>query len=290
MKEVFIMAKCLTHDCNNDGFIAIPMPDSGMRNRYLCADCARRQRSYYTENSFRMGERKAHKETESVELEVSFSDTQARAELLHFGFIPTHDGTVACEYKSPIYEGMCALSKQCKTIEKLMTDGHIRIGRECGTHFHIGHAEYINPVTMRYLRRFNGSLFTELSNAIMADPEKSARFFGRRPNTWAEPVTMYDPSGDYDGDRMKHSAMFNLQHDYTIEFRQAKFVNAKQYMQVAKFASDCMNAIIENFIKHFNDTQWDTARYPKRTDYRKHKAQVASNKMVKLYEKYTANI
>ena len=62
---------------------------------------------------------------------------------------------------------------------------------------------------------------------------------------------MHDPSGDYDGGRMKHSAMFNLQHDYTVEFRQPKFVNAEQYMAVAKFARDCTNAIIENFIKTF---------------------------------------
>lgn len=284
------MARCITRNCPNEGFIAVPMTDRGGGNGYICADCARRNRSYYTENGFRMGERKVHEETNSMEFETSESTIKARVELLHFGFIPTHDSTVNCEYKSPIYEGMCALSKQLVSIEKLIASGDIRVGYECGTHFHIGQAEYINPVTMRYLRRFNGSLFTELSKAIMADTEKSARFFGRRPNNWAQPVTMNDPSGDYDGDRMKHSAMFNLQHDYTIEFRQAKFVNAKQYMQVAKFARDCMNAIIENFIKHFNDTEWDTTRYPKRTDYRKHKAQVASRKMVKLYEKYTANL
>ena len=284
------MARCITRDCPNEGFIAVPMADRGGGNGYICPDCARRNRSYFAENNFRMGERKAHKGTCSWECETSYSTVKGRVELVHFGFMPTHDSTVNCEYKSPIYEGMCALSKQLVSIEKLMASGDIRIGWECGSHFHVGHAEYINPVTMRYLRRFNGSLFAELSKVIMADQEKSARFFGRRPNNWSMPVTMTQPSGDYDGDRMEHSVMFNLQHDYTIEFRQAKFINAKQYMQVAKFANDCMNAIIENFIKHFNDTEWDKARYPKRSDYRKHKAQVACNKMIKLYEKYTANI
>lgn len=284
------MANCISRGCTNVGFIAVPMADRGGGNGYICADCARRNRSYYDENGFRMGERKVHEFTFSKELETSASTVKARVELLHFGFIATHDSTVNCEYKSPIYEGLCALSKQCVSIENMIASGDIRIGNECGTHLHVGQASYINPVTMRYLRRFNGSLFTELSKAIMADRQKSARFFGRLPNTWAEPVTMADPSGDYDGCRMKHSAMFNLQHDYTIEFRQAKFVNAKQYMAVVKFARDCTNAIVENFIKHFNDTEWDRARYPKRTDYRKHKAQVASAKMVKLYEKYTANL
>jgi hypothetical protein len=142
---------------------------------------------------------------------------------------------------------------------------------------------------MRYLRRFNGSLFVPLSNAIMADQNKAERFFGRRSNTWAQPVTMSDPSGDYHGFQMKHEAMFNLQHDYTIEFRQAKFVSAERYMNVAKFAKDVANAIIENFIKHFNDTDFDKRRYPTRTAYRKHKADVTANKLVKLYEKYSAN-
>jgi hypothetical protein len=124
----------------------------------------------------------------------------------------------------------------------------------------------------------------------MADTEKSARFFGRAPNHWAQAVTFQDPSGDYEGYRMKHETMFNLQHDHTIEFRQAKFVNAEQYMKVAKFAKDVTNAIIENFIKHFMDTEWDTRRYPTRTAYRKHKADVTAQKLVKLYEKYTENI
>ena len=283
------MCKCLFPNCTNDGVILVSVPRRGGRAGYYCEHHARNE-GYTVENGLRTGDRKRHQNTFSGELEASFADSQARGELLSFGYLPTHDSTVSVEFKSPIFEGLNALSKQCVSIEKLIADGHLRIGEECGTHFHVGHAEYINGVTMRYLRRFNGSLFVPLSEAIMADTEKSARFFGRKPNYWAEPVTMSDPSGDYDGYRMKHSAMFNLQHDYTIEFRQAKFVNANQYMNVAKFAKDCTNAIIENFIKHFMDTEWDKNRYPKRTDYRKHKADVTAKKLVKLYEKYTANL
>ena len=277
-------------DCHSVGVVRVPIAKRGNRFGYLCQFHADRLEGYTVENGFRMGNRKQNMGTFSAELEVSMATTKARGELADFGFLPTADCTVSAEFKSPIYEGLNALSKQCVSIEKLIAEGEIRIGRECGTHFHVGHAEHINPETMRYLRRFNGSLFVPLSNAIMADVEKSARFFGRLPNSWAEPVTMQDPSGNYSGSYMKHSAMFNLQHDYTVEFRQAKFVNAAQYMAVAKFAKDCVNAIITNFVEHFNDTEWDTNRYPTRTEYRKHKAQVAANKMVKLYEKYTANL
>ena len=281
---------CVCENCRNIGTVAVPIAKRGGRNGFMCEFHAYRELGYTQENGLHYGTAKKHGFTDSVELETSVSDAKSRAELMDFGFLPTADVTVDVEYKSPIFEGLNALSKQCVSIEKLMLNGNLAMGSECGTHFHIGHVEHINPVTMRYLRRFNGSLFVPLSNAIMADVEKSARFFGRRPNSWAEPVTMSDPSGNYDGGYMKHSAMFNLQHDYTIEFRQAKFVNAAQYMEVAKFAKDCANAIIKNFIEHFNDTEWDTNRYPTRTEYRKHKAQVAANKMVKLYEKYTANI
>ncbi len=282
--------KCMCKNCGNAGTVRVPIAKRGGRDGWMCTMHAERELGYCTENNYRHGVEKKDCFTFSKELETSYSTMRARGELLDFGFIATSDVTVDVEYKSPIYEGLNALSKQCVSIEKLMASGDIRIGNECGTHFHCGHREYINGTTMRYLRRFNNSLFVPLSNAIMADTQKSARFFGRLPNSWAEPVTMHDPSGNFDGGYMKHSAMFNLQHDYTIEFRQAKFVNAKQYMQVAKFAKDVTNAIIENFIKHFNDAEWDTRRYPTKTAYRKHKADVTAQKLVKLYEKYTANI
>lgn len=284
------IAKCMCDGCTNVATVAVPIAKRGGRNGFMCHFHAYRELGYSHESTAHYGKRKKHGFTFAPEMETSTSSEKARGELLDFGFLPTEDATVDVEYKSPIFEGLNALSKQCVSIEKLISEGEMSIGSECGTHFHVGHVDYINPTTMRYLRRFNGSLFVPLSQAIMADTAKSERFFGRRPNSWAEPVTMHDASGNFDGWRMKHSAMFNLQHDYTIEFRQAKFVNAKQYMEVAKFARDCTNAIIENFIKHFNDTEWDTNRYPTIRDYRKHKAQVAANKMVKLYEKYTANI
>ena len=281
---------CMYEGCNAVGTVKVPIAKRGGRYGYLCERHAHDLEGYSVENGCRCGCRKAVPFTFSCELEASTANMKAKGELADFGFKATYDCTVTAEFKSPIYEGLNALSKQCVSIERLIAEGDLSIGSECGTHFHVGHAEYINPTTMRYLRRFNGSLFVPLSEAVMADPAKAERFFGRRSNNWAEPVTMHDPSGDFAGCHMKHGAMFNLQHDYTVEFRQPKFVNAEQYMAVAKFARDCVNAIVENFIKHFNDVPTDSRRYPTKTAYRKHKAQVAAQKMVKLYEKYTANI
>ena len=281
---------CMCDGCNAVGTVAVDIRKRGGRRGFMCHQHAYRELGYTRENSLYYGVRKKHGFTCSIELETSRSTLRARGELENFGFLPTADCTVDVEYKSPIFEGLNAISKQCVSVERLMNECEIHMGNECGTHFHVGHVEFINAETMRYLRRFNGSLFVPLSEAIMTDTEKSAKLFGRKPNHWAEPVSFSDPSGNFDGMRMKHEAMFNLQHDYTIEFRQAKFVNAEQYMNLVKFARDCTNAIIENFIKHFMDTEWDTRRYPTRTAYRKHKADVTANKLVKLYEKYTENL
>lgn len=281
---------CMCPGCNAVGTVRISIENRGDGNGYMCEFHARRKESYFAKNNNKYGVVKAHGFTFGIELETSRSNLRVRGELMNKGFLPTDDCTCDVEFKSSIYEGLNAISKQAVSIESYLASGELEIDSDCGTHFHVGHSEHINAVTMRYLRRFNGSLFVPLSNAIMADPNKSAKLFGRRPNRWAEPVTMADPSGDYDGDCMKHATMFNLQHDYTIEFRQAKFVNAKQYATMTKFARDAVSCIIKNFIEHFNEQPKDTRRYPTITEYRKHKAQVTANKLVALYEKYTANV
>lgn len=290
------MSRCMCNGCTNNGIVAVRINAFGNGNSstsngygFMCHRHAYEKLSYSTENGYRRGIRKVNEFTYSIELETGFSDLKARGELLNFGFLPTADITVDVEYKSPIYEGMNAINKQCESIERLIAEERLVIDSRCGTHLHVGHASQINERTMRYIRRFNNSLFVPLSDAIMADTEKSARFFGREPNRWAQPVTWSDPSGDVNGYSMKHEAMFNLQHDYTIEFRQAKFVNAKQYMAVAHFGRDVVDCIVKNFVEHFNENPKDTRRYPTKTAYRKHKAEVTAKKLVKLYEKYTAN-
>ena len=42
---------------------------------------------------------------------------------------------------------------------------------------------------------------------------------------------------------------------------------------------------MNNFFEHFNEREWDTTRYATITEYRKHKAQVAAQKIVKIYLK-----
>lgn len=278
---------CMHKGCNAIGTHRISIDKRGGRDGFLCDFHARHLEGYSDENGYRAGLRKKNGFTFSMELETSFSTEKARGELLDFGFIATRDCTVDVEYKSPIYEGLNAISKQLVSIDGLMNNGEIAFencnGDTCGTHFHVGHVGMINPETMGYIRRFYHSLFVLLSDAMVNNPEKTKKLFGRDFTYYASPINNHS-------DAMDHCNFINLQHDYTIEFRLCKFVSASQYMNLVKFNRDIVNAVIENFVKHFNDVDFDKSRYENATAYRKHKAQVTANKLVKLFEKYSENI
>ena len=267
------IAKCLY--CNNVGVKAIPLKNRGGRNGYLCEAHASSygDRSYYDENSTLRGTTKKHGFTFSMELEMSQPTTTMRAELLNCGFMPTQDSTTDTEFKSPIWQSLNPLPKKFNTIEKLLNDGEGAITNNEGTHFHVGHREYINATTINYIKRFYHSLFLPLCNIMLDNSEATKKLFGRNFCYWAKQI-------NEDTNPNEHSNFINLQHDNTIEFRLCKFVNTKQYMNVIKFCKDVTNTIINNFIKYFEGST---------TEQRRHKAQVTANKIVKLYCKY-ANI
>ena len=131
---------------------------------------------------------------------------------------------------------------------------------------------------MNYIRRFYNSIFVPLSDAITETPEQAAQLFGRGFNRWARPIDMNTHAEI-------HENFINTQHTYSLEFRIVKYQNADQMMKVARLVKAIGNCIIENFIKHFNDDDFDRTRYATIRDYRLHKAQVTGNKIVKLYMK-----
>lgn len=271
---------CMCKGCNSIGTVKIDVAKRGGGHGYMCDFHANEEMSYYDKNNYRRGNRKVNGFTYSMEFETYDATEKGRGELLDFGFIPTHDGSIGgAEYKSPIYEGLNAISKQLVSIDNLMQNNDICIDNHCGTHFHVGHVEKINPQTMNYIRRFYHSLFIPLCEVMKANPEKVERMFGRG-------FTYYASTIDHNTDATNHCNFINLQHDYTIEFRLCKFKNAKQYMNVVKFARDVVNTVIENFVDHFNREDFDRTRYASVTEYRKHKAQVTANKIVKLFDKY----
>lgn len=281
---------CCCPNCTNIGVVSVSLWKRGGRPAMICAEHVRRLSGYHDENHVRRGV-ETDGFTYSMELETDSSDIKAKAELFDVDFLATRDITCDIEFKSPIYMNLKAPVKHAVTIERLINEGHMVIGEGCGTHFHVGHGTWITPITMRYLRRFYNSIFTPLSDEIMSDVEKSAKLFGRKPNRWCLPVTRHTTSGNLPGGQMPHEIMFNLQHEYTVEFRQCKFKNAEQYRQCMNFCKDVTNILIEEFIKHFMDTDYprpEGIESPRKA-YRKHLADTTAQKMVDIYKKYTEN-
>ena len=249
----------------------------GGRNAYICNHCFTRKESYYYKNNTEKGCETVHPFTYGMELESSESNEKSRSELAEYGFIPTQDCTVDTEYKSPIFQNLKSMSHLVKVIDKMIATGDFRIGEECGTHFHVGHKD-LNRETMGYIRRFYNSLFVPLCNEMMAHPEETEEFWGRSFRYYADTITMNSSA-------MDHCNFINVQHDMTLEFRLSFYRNGKQYMNIAKFATEVTKIVMNNFVAHFNDSTWDVRRYDTITKYRKHKADVAAEKIVKAYRK-----
>ncbi len=259
--------------CGAEGTVRIQIARRGNRNAYLCETCATEKRSYYYESTEIRGKEKVCKDTFGVELETSFSSDRARAEIVMNDYVPTHDCTVDTEYKSPIMIGLNQFSKHCATFERLMAEGELGIDNTCGTHFHYG-----NPsLNIDYVRRFYHSLFLPLCEEMKLNSEGNVALWGRDFGTWARPIT----DGTYPEE---HTNFVNVQHTHTIEFRICKFRNAKQMMAAARLCKKIGNIVI-GFCDSFNDAPKDATRYRSITEYRKHKASVAGNKIRKAYIK-----
>ena len=270
-----------------ESMVATAMPNRGGRNAHMCRDCATRNRYYHTSNTELQGVATRDNTGVGWELETSFSDDYARNILFEYGMIPTNDsslrGNRTCEYVSGIQQGLNIGSKMCVTIEKLMRDGHLAINDSCGTHFHVSvnsmKDENGQQVYMGYIQRFYHSLFLPLAKAMRENPEKTRNLFGRYFTGYAQDISEHSSPRD-------RYLFINVTNNSNIEFRLNKFVSAKQAQAVTKMEVEMVKCIVTNFCEHFNDEPTDARRYPTKTAYRKHKAQVTANKLVKLYEKF----
>ena len=254
------MARCIGTTpygkCNNEGTVRITLKNRGGRHAYMCPTCARRLFGYSDENDTRRGNVKMNAFTFSIELETGRQESWresairgasliGRAELINKGFMPTHDGTVDIEFKSPIYEGLNApIAFLKKGLQPLVESGDINIPDNCGTHFHVGHRIYINPTTMDNLREseiYHG-LFDALDKTACSHPAEMAQLFGR-------PVTEYSYYAPFrNEDPMTHENWINVQHDWTIEFRICKYQNAEQYCKAMHVCKRLVELLIKFYL------------------------------------------
>ena len=278
------------------------MPNRGMAHAYMCGTCATRNRNYHTSNNVLQGKAKVNAIGCGVEFETSYSDEHARNIMFEYGFIPTHDCSLhsdgngnrygwdgnTCEYVSGIMQGLNIVSKFAVTAEKLISEGHMKVNNSCGTHFHVSvdsmKDDNGQQTYMGYIQRFYHSLFVPLSNAMRDNPEKTKAIFGRYFDShYAMAVSMNSSA-------QSRYNFINVTNHSNIEFRLNRFVSAKQFQELVKMETEMTKAIVTNFCEHFNDTDIDSRRYENRTAYRKHKAQVTANKLVKIFLKYSENV
>ena len=275
----------------------------GGRVEYMCSRCATVNESYHTSSNVIQGIKKANMVECGIEFESSFSDEYARNAMFEYGLIPTHDCSLhsegngrrygfdgnTCEYVSGIMQGLNKASKFALTCDKLVNDNHLAVNNSCGTHFHVSidsmKDTYGNKTYMGYIRRFYNSIFVPLCKEMQANPVATAELFGRGFTGYAKAIDM-STTQKYHDDRYY---FINCMADSNIEFRLNRFVSGKQYQNLMKMEVEMVKAIVTNFCEHFNDTDIDSRRYENMTAYRKHKAKVTANKLVKIYRKY-ANI
>jgi len=238
---------------------------------YVCNNCRNHEAGYCDENPTTAHKQASHGLSWSIELETSQRNLESNW-LYQYDFLPTSDGSIdGTEWKSPIYRNLSGLQKLFRTIEsKCKFDSH------CGTHLNIG---TYNTDKIDMLKRFYHSLFLPLCKHLQANPDRTEAIFGRYFVHYASPITdCTSPT--------RHENFINLQHSTHIEYRLCKFNTANQYMNCVKMCSEMTKAINNNFIVHFNDDQADNS-IKDITAYRLHKATIAANKMIKIFDKYT---
>ncbi len=274
----------------------------GGRSEYMCHRCASVNEHYHATNTKVLGTDKVNAVFCGIEFETSFSDEYARNAMFEYGFIPTHDGSLysdghesrygwddgnTCEYVSGLMKGLNRASKFALTCDKLIADGHLKVNDSCGTHFHVSIDSMKNAngekVYMDYVRRFYHSLFIPLNEAMESNPEAMEAVFGRGFGEYCESIDRTANPRD------NRYLWINVKANNNIEFRLNRFVSGKQYQALMKMEVEMVKCIVSNFCEHFNDTDIDSRRYANMRQYRKHKADVTAQKLVKIYKKY-ANI
>ena len=197
---------------------------------------------YCDENNVRVGSGNADNISISLELESMGISTHARAYLVGNSFLPTHDSTVSIEYKSPIYTSEQPLAKIIGGIEYMdkNPDYKFSVNNEsCGLHTHFGFID--NRYNFRNLEEDYKTLFENLDKIVCSlTNDEREKIFGRSWGEYNEPIRFSYPD--------RHENWINIQHNYSIEIRMPRFVNAIQYMKFLKTFKKMFKALNTHYI------------------------------------------
>lgn len=293
-------AMCMVIGCGCNGTHKIEIARRGNRYGYLCDRHFERNDCYGTGNSAIVGKVKQNGIMIGREFELSFADDKARHELAAMSAVPTNDSSLhdhewrhrEVEFVFPTERGLNKMSKDAVSIERLFAEGHAEANDSCGTHLHVSTEGTRNNIDrdhgMEAVRRFYNSLFVPVTEVMKRNPEATKALFGRFFTHYAPEITMTTPCRA--GHNETRYAWVNCTNSNRIEYRLVKFQNAKQYTTVVKACVEMTKAIDTNFLAHFNDTEIDSTRYDSIKAYRKHKAEVTANKIIKIFVKACAEM
>jgi len=291
---------CMVPNCTCKGTHAIEIDRRGGGYGYLCDRHFEHNDCYGTGNSAIVGKVKQNGIMIGREFELSFADDKARHELAAMSAVPTNDSSLSdyewrhreVEFVFPTERGLNKMSKDAVSIEKLFAEGHAEANDSCGTHLHVSTAgtrdNQDRDHGMEAVRRFYNSLFVPVTEVMKRNPEATKALFGRFFTHYAPEIDMDTPCRA--GHNNTRYAWVNCTNSNRIEYRLVKFQNAKQYQTVVKACVEMTKAIDTNFLAHFNDSNIDSTRYDSIKAYRKHKAEVTANKIIKIFVKACAEM
>lgn len=265
------------------------------RNSYgfFCHECAIKMTgNYSTENSEKVNKAtKTNDCTISIELEVpNLARCYTSEESLQWltneaKFLKTPDGSVWYEFKSPIYNNLLGLSKVLSNFEKLNKLSSWNESNDYGTHLNIGN-EALTEDNLLIIRRFYHSLFVPYSYHLLSHPEKTIALHGRFFTYYAQAITDVSAvPNHFGGNYMEdcHCNFINIQHSTHIEFRLCKLMTARQYMMVARMYQEIIQkAVCDYFLARYDESMT--------TEKKKQLASKASEKMIKIFEKYYSKL
>ena len=272
MSKIYVKCQSCGEVFNKLDGVSAPSLDRGGRDGWLCSSCATHTWDYgFRQMAERGGVNAPGTLTGSMELETSEETSTGRLNLMRLGFIPTRDVSIyGNEYKSPVWHGMGGITKTAHTIGRLMEEGHIFIGEECGTHIHIGRLPWLsrfgrsmkldgNMLSVLWEWRYPLLSALEEEIADRDETDRLYRVFGRSIGDYREkledatPVFVPDDGiplhngtwrslwRDTESERehgYRYAWMnFCSSTDKTIEFRLPVFRTERQFKRCLKFCS-----------------------------------------------------
>lgn len=188
----------------------------------------------------------------SIEFETKQCTLQGLAIMVaDYGFCPTEDCTVDVEFKSPIYLSLQGMTKALGGIEYCVNNDLFKVTSACGTHLHTSVYSRINE---------NGRPVPEFDYTLLGRADVYEKlFFGvcRYFATFTHSELLHYFGSDFrsyaqnpaeyrnDNYTYSHSAIFNVQHSYSLEFRLPRFSTADVYRRIVLFMQEIVTNVAE---------------------------------------------